>query len=220
MSGGFSRFGPAAREIASAIVLTVALNSPTQAQNLIANPGFDNGTASPWVETDPGVGVWNDLDYEGDEASGSVLLRNTATTPHAWSYAFKQCVVLDRPTNAFRLTFSGFVEPGQVEGRLGAHIFFALGPAACGEQTFWRGRSTSETGVWETVDAVVPLGLNLLEGDAIEVHLAVQKGPDNGSFGGFIDNVMLKSEGLFGDGFDFISVPIGQTKSEDRLPSR
>jgi len=194
-----------------------ALSPAAGAQNLLENPGFDNGTAAPWTQADPGVGVWNDLDYEGDDASGSALLLNTATGEYAWRSGFKQCVILDRPSNAFRLRFSAIAEPGQVDGRLGAHIFFALGPAACGEQPFWRGRSISPAAaaVWQTVDAVVPMRVNLIAGDAIELHLAVQKSPENGSFGGFIDNVVLESVGLFGDGFDFVRVPIGQPVSKE-----
>lgn len=197
-----------ARSMALVSLLMCAC-SIADAQNLLANPRFDSGTAAPWQAVDPGVGIWNDLDQEGDDASGSVLLVNMSQSSQTRARGFIQCVILDRPSHAFRLVFSGFAGSGQASGNLGVAMYRSAPGNACGvSQTRYATAVTTTTGAWQTVERIIKMSSDVDAGTKIGITLEAYKEASSGSFGGFIDNVVFESVGLFADDFDLNAIPV------------
>jgi len=195
-----------AKVLASSLMCACSI---ADAQNLLANPRFDNGTAAPWQVVEPGVGLWNDLDYDGDDASGSVLLVNMSQSSQTRARGFIQCVVLDRPSHAFRLAFSGYSGSGQVSGTLGVAMYRSAPGDACGvSQVRFATALTTTTGGWQTVERIVRMSNDVDAGTKIAITLEAHKEASTGSFGGFIDNVVFESVGLFAGDFDLTAIPV------------
>jgi len=173
--------------------------SASEPLNLVANPHFDHDLSS-WQLRPGDQPACLNFDYAGNMASGSVYVVNTLPTAFNAEIELVQCIPLPSVGNYF-FKASGFAATGQSAGELYVTLILHPGPQTnCSNGAVFSGSQQIRAGnEWRSVQRT--LTVQALPATA-EIWLRSEKDVADGSFGGYLDNILLSKDAIYIEGFE------------------
>ena len=177
------------------------LTTPSQAQNLLTNPGFTTDLTG-WDMYNPGHGIllWSTMDAGGSPGSGSASIGNTSTGIE--SFGLSQCVPVVE-FERYRFGTRYYVTSGQnAPGDAWVAIGWWEGPGCTGNNPEGAGApAVDEFDTWDL--SVNPDVEALANAQSAQVLLLVRKYQPSGLRSAFADNAFFEPiHPIFEDGFE------------------
>lgn len=167
-------------------------------QSLVTNGTFDTDLTS-WVASGSPAPTWSMIDANA-LGSGSARLVNAEAAAGARVYPLTQCFLLAPSALGYLLDASAFVPATQGSGRLVvSYGYFDTPDCIAGSASSAGGFFVGVPGVWDHGNIKLPGFTGTVH---LGILLGIEKDAAGGQFIGNFDAVKVRSERVFGNGFD------------------